>query len=206
MNNSNLTTYKQTGFDQVEGWCNHALFDIVDYLDNLDFNKSGGCLEVGVYQGKFFILLNSVIDPKYQSMALDIFGDQFLSLDQYGIKNLAAFRGNLEKFDAHQGTNTTIVQADSTDSQLVEKFDIKPGSFRFISVDAGHSVEHTVSDLHLANRLVSNEGVVILDDFFHWHWPEVTEGAGRFLDSNPTLVPFAMGYKKVVLFKTQLAA
>ena len=201
MNNSNLKHYQQTGFDEVSGWCNHALFDVVDYLDNIDFNKSGGCMEIGVYQGKFFILLNSVIDPEYQSLALDIFSDQFLSLDQYGNENLAAFEKNIEKFDAHQGSNVRTVQADSTDSHLVEKFDIKPGYFRFISVDAGHSVQHTVSDLHLANRLVSNEGVVILDDFFHCHWPEVTEGVGRFLDSNPTLVPFAMGYNKLFLSK-----
>jgi predicted O-methyltransferase YrrM len=45
------------------------------------------------------------------------------------------------------------------------------GSMRFISIDGGHTPEHTVSDLNLACRLINNQGVVILDDVLHHPWP-----------------------------------
>lgn len=201
MNNLNLAHYRQSGFNDIGGWCHPALFEIVDYLNDMEFNKIGGCAEIGIFQGKFFMLLNSIINSDYESYAIDIFGDQFLSLDNYGTDIQDIFYRNLLKYDAHNGSNVKIVKADSTDSLLIEKYNIPLNAFRFVSVDAGHSIEHTVSDLHVANRLVANEGVVILDDFLHYHWPGVTEGVGRFLNMAPTLVPFAMGFNKLFFCK-----
>lgn len=108
---------------------------------------------------------------------------------------------NLQKYDAHQGANTKIVIGDSTDYGLDLEKCIGPGSLRLISIDGGHSVEHTVNDLTLANKLINNEGVVILDDVMNYHWLGVMEGLFRFMSTTPTLVPFAIGDNKLYLCK-----
>lgn len=201
INNSCLKKYRENGFDHVEGWCNYELFSTLDVLDSAEINKVGGCLEIGVHHGKFFILLNQLIDPQYKSYAIDVFEDQHLNIDSSGSGSRAALCRNLEAYDAHRGSNTVIIQGDSTDPSLRLREVVGAGAMRFISVDGGHTVEHTISDLSLASDLINNQGVVILDDILNHHWLGVIEGAGRYLDTRPTLVPFAIGHNKLYMSK-----
>ena len=196
-----LEIYKNVGFNQVEGWCSNMLFTTVRILSDCDINKHGGALEIGVHHGKFYILLNSVISSDHTSYAVDVFDNQLLNIDNSGAGSLSIFQSNLVNFDLHKGVNTKIISGDSTDSSLMLPNVIGLGKLRFISVDGGHTVEHTVSDLILANQLISNEGVVILDDILNSGWLGVIEGVGRFLDKKPTLVPFAIGHNKLYMSK-----
>ncbi len=196
-----LDTFRREGFHEIEGWCSERLFDVVDLLCKTEINKSGGCLEIGVHHGKFYILLNQAISSNEQSYAIDIFDDQYLNVDQSGAGSLAAFKSNLKNFDVHQGSNTKIISGDSTDSGLGLDEIIGLGSMRFISIDGGHTAQHTINDLKLANKLVANQGVVILDDITHQHWLGVIEGVCSFLNTTPTLVPFAIGLNKLFLCK-----
>ena len=201
ISNENLRKYQSEGFKLIEGWCSEQLFATIDLLASASINKSGGCLEIGVHHGKFYILLNQVIPSTETSYAVDVFHNQHLNIDWSGSGSLEIFRSNLEKYDAHQGTNTKVIIGDSTDYGLELEKRIGPGSLRLISIDGGHSVEHTVNDLLLANRLVKNEGVVILDDVMNYHWPGVMEGLSKFMSTSPTLVPFAIGENKLYLCK-----
>lgn len=196
-----LRPYYENGFKDVQGWCNEKNFTVLEVLDGTKINKKGGCLEIGVHHGKFYIMLNRLISINYTSFAVDIFGDQHLNIDRSGRGFLKIFKDNLVKHDIHQGENTKIIKGDSTDPCLKLRDVIGLGAMRFISVDGGHTVEHTVSDLTLASDLVSNEGVVILDDILNYHWPGVIEGAAIFLDQRPTLVPFAIGNNKLYMCK-----
>ena len=201
LNNNFLQNYINTGFDKVEGWCEPALFNIMDFLENAEINKLGGCLEIGIHHGKFFILLNSLIDRKFDSYAIDLFDAQESNIDQSGLGNLQAFKQNLVSFDRHQGENTKIIAGDSTDTKLIRELNEHVGTIRYLSIDGGHTPEHTISDLKLANTLVSNQGVVILDDILNHHWLGVLEGASSFLKTKPTLLPFAIGANKLFLSK-----
>ena len=196
-----LEKYKQFGFLEIEGWCNPELFQTINALNNLPINKVGGCLEIGVHHGKFYILLNSVIDKKFTSIALDVFENQDLNIDFSGEGSLEIFDSNLKKFDAHKGKNTKIMKGDSLDSKLLSDLHINVGAFRFISIDGGHTAHHTLSDLKNAEKLIANEGVVILDDVLNYHWLGVIEGLTKYLESKPTLVPFAIGHNKLYLSK-----
>jgi hypothetical protein len=199
--NQNLRRYREAGFDKVEGWCAPVLFYVIDLLDAATMNKQGGVCEIGVHHGKFYLLLNQVSSPDARSYAIDVFDQQVLNVDHSGLGNRAKFEQHLTKYDAHQGRNTTIIAADSTDTGVQLSSLIKPGSIRFFSVDGSHTVEHTIYDLQTANMLTHNEGVVILDDFTNANWLGVMEGAMRFLSTKPTLVPFAVGGNKMLLCK-----
>lgn len=200
MNEDHLKSYEDVGFKKVQGWCSGELFRMVRFFDALRINKKGGCLEIGVHHGKLFILLNQVISRDFRSFAVDVFDDQHLNIDDSGRGSLTTFEQNLELYDRHKGQNVTIIEGDSTDQSVIRS-EIGNACLRLISIDGGHTVEHTINDLVLANDLVSNEGVVILDDIANVHWLGVTEGAYRFLDRRPTLVPFAIGHNKLYLAK-----
>ena len=201
--NVNLKKYQSDGFKSVEGWCSEGLFDIVDFLDSLNLNRSGGVCEIGVHHGKFFLLLNQVTDANERSFAVDVFDNQSLNIDNSGCGSAEIFKNNLALYDVHNGRNTELVYADSTDSRaasnLIER--VGTGSLRFFSIDGGHSVRHTINDLQLANVLTSHAGVVFLDDILNYHWLGVIEGIVKYLLLEPTLVPFAIGHNKLLLCK-----
>jgi len=196
--NQFLETYKNLGFTNVEGWCSDLLFDTIDILNNAAINKAGGALEIGIHHGKLYLLLNQVVDEDQSSYAVDVFDNQNLNIDKSGRGSLERFKFNLAKYDKHQGQNTQLIIGDSTDCALNLK---GISRLRFISIDGGHTVAHTLNDLKLAEGLVHNEGVVILDDILNYHWLGVIEGVGRYLDTHPTLVPFAVGHNKLYLCK-----
>jgi hypothetical protein len=191
-----LEQYKET-FDAVQGWTSDKLFDTVKVMADCGINRKGGVAEIGVHHGKFFILLNQVTEEKCESWAIDVFDMQHLNIDKSGEGNKSIFMQNLAEYDRWQGRNTHVLQMDSM--SLTNQ--IPDASLRFISIDGGHTVEHTINDLKIAERLIANEGVIILDDIMGVYWCGVTEGYIKYSMTYPTIVPFAMGHNKLYLCK-----
>ena len=194
-----LQNYQETGFQEIQGWASPELFKMLDFVHSLDFNQHGGVLEIGVHHGLFFLMLLQLAEANSTSYALDLFENQALNIDYSGHGDRTIFERNLNRYG--HGKKVCIASVDSTDIAAVRRLDLPAGAFKFISVDGGHTVEHACSDLRLAEKLVSNEGLVILDDFLNPHWPGVTEGGFEFLNSRPTLVPLALGHNKLFLCK-----
>jgi hypothetical protein len=200
LQNSYLEKYRPQ-FDSVYGWCDEYLFDTIDLLSSQSINQKGGIAEIGIQDGKFFILLNQTVEPEYNSYAIDVFENQNLNIDKSGGGRIDYFKNHLQLVDRHHGNNTIIISGDSTDSALNLDKVIEPGSIKFFSIDGGHTPTHAMNDLLIASKAISNEGVVILDDILnHWH-TGVLEGWVNFNSRNPSLVPFAMGHNKLYLCK-----
>jgi hypothetical protein len=191
-----LEQYKKD-FEAVQGWTSDKLFDTVDLIDKSGINRKGGVAEIGVHHGKFYILLNQVVSELDTSYAIDVFGMQHLNIDKSGEGNEFIFRQNLKEYDRHKGENTRILCMDS----LSFTNQIPDTSLKFVSIDGGHTVEHTINDLKIAERLITNEGVIILDDIMGVYWCGVTEGYIKYSMTHPTIVPFAMGHNKLYLCK-----
>jgi hypothetical protein len=194
-----LQKYQETGFQEIQGWASPELFKILDLLNSQDFNQRGGVLEIGVHHGLFFLMLLQLAEANSTSYALDLFENQALNIDHSGCGDRTIFEQNLSKYG--NGKNVRIATIDSTDKAAVDSLGLPSGTFKFISVDGGHTVEHTCSDLKLAEKYISNEGLVILDDFLNADWLGVTEGGFEFMNSKPTLVPLAAGHNKLFLCK-----
>lgn len=192
-----LDNYMATGFDAVEGWCSPRLADFCKLIDSHQRERGvrGGVAEIGVHHGRFFMLLNSLTEADEPSWAIDVFDDQTLNIDSSGRGSKGRFVDNMEKYDRHAGKNVTAVSADSTTTLLSE---VVTTPVRIFSVDGGHTAEHTISDLKAAQTVLHPEGVVILDDILHPHWLGVIEGCILFMQSRPTLVPFAVGHNKML--------
>ncbi|HYP82112.1 class I SAM-dependent methyltransferase [Variovorax sp.] len=197
---AHLDRYISSGFNEVEGWCSSGLAEICKLIDTSQRTHSvhlqAGVAEIGIHHGLFFILLNSLCEEDVTSWAIDVFENQALNVDQSGRGSREAFTRNLERFDRHNGRNVRVLECDSTTVRLR---DLVTSPIRIFSIDGGHTVEHTVSDLHAAQSVLHPEGVVILDDITNAHWLGVIEGCMHFLHSRTTLVPFAIGHNKLFL-------
>lgn len=187
----------------VDGWVTPHDIRFLDFISSLPMNNEGGVCEIGVHVGQYFIPLNLLVESDFESVAVDLFDE--------GQKYNVSFSGGLEENDDQRsffkkycsvydvkngGDNIRIIDKDSL--TLVPE-DLGIRKFKFISVDGGHDKEHAENDLKLVERCITQEGVVILDDFYSDHFMGVTEGFFNYKSNGGSLVPFARCDEKLYL-------
>lgn len=199
---SRLDAYQSGPFKSINGWVDPVMFVALAAVQRMhDVMKiEGSLIEIGVHHGRFFLALDQLRRDGEPAVAIDVFEDQELNIDQSG-------KGSRKKFESYlmahgrSPETTTIIAVDSTqiDSVMIAEKLARPRC-RLFSVDGCHTAEHTANDLRIAQKVLTNGGVIFLDDFFSAFWPGVHEGFSRFmLFETPTVVPFAAIGGKLLL-------
>ena len=190
-------------YGHVEGWLGDRMWQIVNVIGTiLDTNGvCGNIAEFGVHHGLFLFLLNALRNENEVCFAIDVFDEQHLNVDCSGRGSLAVFLSHVETLMASQRQSFRIVQRDTMSFSTSEVADLfGKNGVKFFSIDAGHTVQHTFNDLHLAQEVLVPGGVIALDDYMSPHWPGVTEGFYRFTGSaNRRLKPFLYFQNKLFL-------
>src|SRR5207302_2146912 len=108
---------------------------------------------------------------------------------------------HLDTLMAPQRDSFRIVQRDTLSFSTFEAITLfGEHGVKFLSIDAGHTIQHACNDLHLAQEVLAPGGIVALDDYMSVHWPGVTEGFYRFINSgNRRLKPFLYFQNKLFL-------
>ncbi|MCG8650241.1 MAG: class I SAM-dependent methyltransferase, partial [Pirellulales bacterium] len=90
-----------------------------------------------------------------------------------------------ERFDNDPSLEGRLqfLKQDSTTLSPEDVRRLVPGGFRLFSVDGGHLVDEAHHDLQLSSQLVTDDGIIIVDDIFNTTCPGVIEGTLRFLNS-----------------------
>ena len=142
--------YRWTGHRVVAGWLAPEVLDALAVLDSVQrsTNVSGAVAEIGVHHGRLFIGLNLLQHKDEPSVAIDVFGEQDLNIDQSGKGDLAMFRRNVQRWASPE--NVVVHQGDSTQLQASELRDLARGVVRLFSVDGGHTDSIVFSDMNLA--------------------------------------------------------
>src|SRR5689334_13229112 len=193
---SQVEHYMRRGRFYVDGWLHTEAVRTIVALSERQraLGITGGVAEIGVHHGKLFILLYLLSQPSEKAVAIDLFDDQHLNIDNSGSGDLAKFRRNLERHAdsrrlvLHKGSSMDIGGATLT--RLAD------GPLRLVSVDGGHTAEITEHDLATAETAIAEGGIVVLDDAFNEQWPGVSDGVHRYFERRPNLVPFALGANK----------
>lgn len=200
-----ISKYKADAFDDIYGWLGLKAVDALVLVTQYqaDYGIKGDALEIGVFQGKFFLALAAAIDSTDIAVGIDIFSEQILNVDNSGAPEqdlFSIFMGNVEKF-APDIDNIRIVTGDSMVVRAADLIEMSPRrGYRLVSVDGGHTAEHVVNDLLLASDILVGGGVVFLDDWSSPHWPGVFEGYDRFMANlNRNLAPFLYADNKLLL-------
>ncbi|MCC7262950.1 MAG: class I SAM-dependent methyltransferase [Candidatus Latescibacteria bacterium] len=194
-----LERYTAKGHFEVEGWLWPGAVQLLTALAGLqrEFGVRGGMGEIGVHHGRLFILLHLLSAGDERSAAWDLFEDQDQNVDASGRGDYARLQANLKTHGCDLG-RIELIKANSTALDSGQVRAVLGGGARLFSVDGGHTAPLTYGDLQTASGTLAEGGILILDDFYNEQWPEVAEGALRFLLDHPeTLFPVAIGGNKV---------
>ncbi len=201
-----LRAYERFGRFLVNGWMQPDVVRILRVLSKHQGSLSvdGHVVEIGVHHGKLFIPLQLVSSPEAKSLAIDVFDDQDLNVDQSGRGNHGRFVQNVARWGRPEAL--VVRQADSTTVTPAQIAEDTGGPIRFFSVDGGHTREIVRSDMALAASSIVPGGVIIADDVFNDQWPGVIQGTLDFLDTTHDVVPFAIGFNKVFFTTSEFAS
>jgi Methyltransferase domain len=189
--------YRAIGQRFVTGFSHPEILLVLDVLNAAQRAKQvcGAVAEIGVHHGKLFIGLSLLQPPGDKSVAIDIFGDQELNIDNSGRGDFERFENNVKVWSSMD--DVVVHQGDSTKLEPAKLRELAGGDIRLFSVDGGHTNEIVFSDMRLAEATLAGGGIVIADDVFNEYWPGVATGTLRYLLNGAKLAPFLIGFNKV---------
>jgi hypothetical protein len=198
-----IDAYWRDSFPQIEGWLAGELLDHLKCIARAqdDAKLVGNIAEIGVYRGKLLIAMAHLARPGERCVAIDVFDEQAKNIDGSGAGSLGLLRDNFTRF-APDGCELMTVATDTLAMTLDHRVAVARdhGPFRLFSVDGGHTVQHALNDLLMAQDMLADGGVVLVDDIYHRHWPGVTEAVGLFYSRYvPRVAPFLHAYNKLFL-------
>ncbi len=191
------------GVRRVRGWLASGAVTATLFLNDWQRRSGirGNVAEIGIHHGKFFLVLKNLCESDEIAIAIDVFEDQSLNVDQSGRGDKAVFESNI--FGYSDGKNIKIIQGDSkliSPEQILAAGGGRP--IRIFSIDGSHTMEHTLSDLKLAGKILADGGVMVLDDLYSQDWPGVQEGFHHFMsEAGYAFAPLALGDNKLFLCK-----
>jgi hypothetical protein len=195
--------YGRTRLAEVEGWLSPLDFAMLTAVLVAQANREtrGDLAEIGVWRGKSAILLSHFVGGDESLYAIDVFDlyypGEVPSHPRKPYADPADFRRNLEAYGCPRAV-TEIASDTRSDSTLVDQ--LSGRGVRFFHIDGGHSYEHVTADCATALAVVTEDSVVVLDDFMQIDNPAVTEAIiDSFRDAPNGLVPFATTRKKLYL-------
>ena len=189
-----LQRYLASGHFDVEGWLRPLAIQGIVALSQAQIFRgvTGSACEIGVHHGRLFILLHLLTQPHEYSAAWDLFDNQDENTDASGLGDRSRFEANLKRHGCDIG-RIRIFAANSLSLTKEKILDGAQGSARLFSVDGGHTADITANDIRLAAKVLTNGGILLLDDCFNESWPGVAEGTCRCLaDHEFHLIPFAI--------------
>lgn len=156
----------------------------------------GGLLEIGVFQGKYFAVL---------ARSAQTGGDRLLGIDSFVYSDEALVGRAL---DRHPDTRSADWRLWAKPSGAVTGQAIRSelaGPARFVSIDGSHDAPDVLADLGLAESVLSQVGVIAVDDFLNARALGVGEAVHRYFASRPPLLPFALFGNKLFLCRAAAA-
>lgn len=168
--------YRQQCLATINGWfspASHGLFSFyLDFQNKQNINGNLG--EIGVWEGKSACIICNyskenekivLIDPLIEKNSENI----FRNID-------AVCRRIPENIELNNCISDNFLNHDTS---LLRK------SFRFFHIDGCHTGTNVYSDLELADVLLHEDSILVVDDFFNPSYPQITEALYKYLFLNP---------------------
>ena len=171
------------GWQQIDGWLYLKALRLTDFLDKCQefANITGNIGEIGLYFGKYFIFLYLICRNNENIIGVDLF--EFSEWEKTFYQNFKNWR--------YSEKEPIIIKRNSLQIDSKELLEKSNGPYRMFSVDGGHSTEVALHDLRLANEVLVDGGIIMLDDYFDPKFPGVSEAVCRFFLLHPEEVRVA---------------
>jgi hypothetical protein len=133
----------------------------------------GDLVELGTYMGKSAALMGQFLHPGETFTVLDLFGAT-PGDEQNAVENARSYsqltRDRFEQYYLSVNAELPVIVQDFS-SAIVDH--VKPGSARFVHVDASHLYQHVAVDVESARQILLPDGVAAFDDYRSEHTPGV---------------------------------
>ncbi len=141
----------------------------------------GHLLEIGVYLGKSLAHLGFASNEKELVIGVDPFTLEIPGSGTHDCFSDAKKNLEIAKIKYNFRGKLILLRGESGDKNIFSYLMNYQGKFRAISIDGSHFHKDVFNDLCLANRLLHENGIIILDDFCSPLNPEVTTALREFL-------------------------
>jgi hypothetical protein len=188
----------------VEGWLMPQALTFTSYFAQRFLVDEFDSLEIGVHHGKYFLGIEKLTPVAGRCMAIDVFSRQDLNVDGSGAGDKEIFERNVMDW-ALAPQRVVALEVDSMD---IDSRELGRNKFGIISIDGGHTREHTFHDLKTAQDLLAPNGLIILDDILNQDWCGVITGALDFFNSSyaTRISPVAIGFNKLFITHFSVAS
>src|SRR6266404_1488496 len=191
--------FQESVVDKIQGWLIRVTslrtMDILAYQE--ETRISGPVMEIGVFCGKYFsVLARSAQRSKSKLLGIDTF--------QWAPESRV-----MESLCMSEETKHVEVllwkrfSHECSPQEIVEQLHGRP---RFISIDGSHECEDVYLDLVLAEQVLSNRGIVAIDDFLNPGTLGVNEATHKFFARPRLVVPVAYISNKLFAAHRSVAA
>jgi hypothetical protein len=136
---------------------------------------AGDVVEIGTFEGRFFIALALGLAPGEHALGIDVF-------DWPDADVLDRFLANCDR----QALSRSRCRAWKTDSGSIAASDLRSRlagrAARFVHIDGDHSPAGLRHDLDLTHAVLERRGVVCVDDMLHPRYPTLVTAVLDYLD------------------------
>ena len=194
--------------DALPGWFNPE--DLELFVRILDGQRrtgvTGDLFEIGVFQGKSAVVLGFFADATDRVHVCDTFGADAELSAQNLAENDRWYGGLSEQsfLDGYTRVHTTPPTVHAVRSTMLDGR-LAPRSVRFAHIDGSHTYDVVARDIALVASLMTDDGVVVIDDYRSAHTPGVAAAAWGAV-AGGSLVPVALTEQKMYAAYTAVAA
>ena len=177
---------------QVEGFLMSQNIPLWDSFLCYQLEESilGNMLEIGVYKGRSALISSLHLGEQEKFLLID--STPYIKEAQKHLDPILSNRGY-------------YIQKMSYDLEIEHFKDVRHGC-RWVHIDGEHTGRAVINDLEFCEQILSDDGILILDDFFNPVYPQLTEAAFSFLQNNKfKLSMFLCGWNKAYLARPMFA-
>ncbi|HWE21425.1 MAG TPA: class I SAM-dependent methyltransferase [Hyphomicrobiaceae bacterium] len=192
--------YLDAGYETVPGMSSRFAAAVCAGLMRIqsELGVTGDVVEVGTYEGRFFIALAHALAAGETALGMDLF-------DWPNPQVIDRFERNCLKHGIPPERRITW-KADSkvlSPEELLQKLGGRRP--RFMHIDGEHSCAVLTKDLELATAVLAPEGVIVLDDMLHPGYPTLMVAVHEYLERHPGMCMLAVIDRETIVAATKFA-
>jgi predicted O-methyltransferase YrrM len=177
-----IDLYLAQSYEQVRGMSSRFAAAICGYLIRRQsaLGIGGDIVEVGTFEGRFFIAMALGLAPGEKAIGIDRFDWPDAGVEGRFLANCTA-HGIARNLYVSWKTDSREI----TSGDLREKLGGRP--VRFVHIDSHHSRQCLTNDLELVAPLLHRDGIICLDDMLHPGYPMMTSAVFEYFARHPQM-------------------
>jgi predicted O-methyltransferase YrrM len=177
-----IDLYLAQGYEQVRGMSSRFAAAICGHLIRRQsaLGISGELVEIGTFEGRFFIAMALGLAPGEKALGIDRFDWPDAGVESRFTANCAAHGIVRDRYLSWKTDSREI-----TSGELRKKLGARP--VRFVHIDSHHSRECLTNDLELIDPVLHRSGIICLDDMLHPGYPMVITAVFEYFARHPEM-------------------